>query len=113
MKVIELLNRIANDEAIPTSFKFAGQKFEINDNYIEDEDGDSLLASLCTDFSNLNEEIIEEKEIEKLYDLNVTRVDINNLHQVDNFNKRAIIADIKTLQNWTNQIIDKINSRDW
>lgn len=64
MKVIELLTKIANGEEVPEKFRFAGQIFEKQGSYIEDEDGDSIFDSMCTDFSNINEEveIIEEKE---------------------------------------------------
>ena len=71
MKLIDLLNKIANgDEDIPKRFDFAGGEFNLN-NYGEyrDEDGDNLFNSCCTDFSNINDEIEiieEDKKTEKL-----------------------------------------------
>ena len=67
MKMIELLNKIANGEEVPKKFKFAGQIFEKQGSYIQDEDGDSIFASMFTDFSNINDEIEiieEDKKIE-------------------------------------------------
>ena len=69
MKVIDLLNKIANGEEVPEKFKFADQIFTVQGSYIEDEDGDSIFDSMCTDFSNINEEIEiieEDKKIENL-----------------------------------------------
>lgn len=75
MKVIDLLNKISNDEEIPKKFKFADQIFTVKGNYIEDEDGDSIFDSMCTDFSNINSEIeiIEEenKKIKPLYSVSI------------------------------------------
>lgn len=48
---------------MPNKFRFAGQIFTKKGDYIEDTDGDSIFDSLCTDFSNLGEEVevIEEE----------------------------------------------------
>lgn len=40
MKIIDLLNKIANGEKIPDKFIFAGQTFKKQGSYIEDEEGD-------------------------------------------------------------------------
>ena len=69
IKIIDLLNKIANGEEVPEKFRFAGLVFERKGCYIEDEDGDSIFDSMFTDFSNLNDEveILEEKKLpEKL-----------------------------------------------
>ena len=71
MKIIELLNKLANgDEDIPKRFDFAGEEFNLN-NFGEyrDEDGDNLFQSFCTDYSNLDDEILiidKPNKIEKL-----------------------------------------------
>lgn len=64
IRVIDLLNKIANGEEIPSKFKFAHQIFEKSGLYYQDEDGDNLFDSVFTDFSNINDEIeiIEEDE---------------------------------------------------
>ena len=93
MKVIDLLNKIANGEEVPKKFNFAQQTFTRKGSYIEDEDGDSIFESMCTDFSNINEEveiIEEEKEIER-----ITSFD----------GDKAIITIVNTL----NKVIDTVN----
>jgi len=85
MKIIDLLNKIANGEELPKKFKFAHQIFNI-DRYgnIVDEEGDSILESIFTDFSNINDEIeiIEESEdIEKIIDYRTSDDELYN----DNF----------------------------
>ena len=100
MKVIELLNKIANGEEVPEKFIFAGQIFKKQGSYILDEDRDSIFASIFSDFSNINDEIeiIEDKKIEK--------IDVNHLQQIKKW-KRA-----KILGNKINEIIDKINKME-
>jgi len=100
MKIIELLNKIANGEDVPEKFRFAGQIFEKQGSYIEDEDGDSIFASMCTDFSNINEEIeIIEEDIKRLP---------NAVHEPHNFEEVVYI--VEDLANKINEIIDRINN---
>lgn len=65
MKIIDLLQMIANgEEDLPKKFKFNGEMFEMTEfGSYADRDGDSIFDSLCTDFSNINDEveIIEEE----------------------------------------------------
>ena len=69
MKIIDLLNKIANGEEVPNKFKYDNLIFTKRwDNAYFDNDGDDLFNSLCTDFSNLNDEveiIEEDKKIEE------------------------------------------------
>lgn len=69
MKIIDLLNKIANGEETPDKFIYEKTVFtkENNGGYT-DEDGDNLTAWIFTDYSNLNDEIeiIKDKKIEKL-----------------------------------------------
>lgn len=88
MKVIDLLVKISKGEEVPNKFKFASQTFTKKGNYIEDEDGDNLLDSVFTDFSNLNDEIeiIEESQIldetEKKYLSDVIRPFKNEIKSI-------------------------------
>lgn len=69
MKVIDLLNKIANGEEVPNKFKFAHQTFRKEGSCYIDEDGDSITYSIFNDFSNINDEIEiieEDKPINKL-----------------------------------------------
>lgn len=105
MKVIDLLNKIANGEEVPEKFRFAGQTFEKQGSYIEDADGDSIFDSMCTDFSNINEEvevIEEDKKIEKI----TMRAGLvgsieNKLENLD--------INVMAVEDKINEIIDKIN----
>ena len=100
MKIIDLLNKIANGEEVPEKFRFAEQVFERKGSYIEDEDGDSIFDSICIDFSNINEEIeiIEEKKIPEKIEL------IENGDFVE-------IPNNRDLMNKINEIIDYLESK--
>ena len=68
IKIIDLLNKIANGEDTPNELKYGGLTFIKNNiGFYQDEDGFNLTAYICHDYSNLNDEIelIEEpKEVE-------------------------------------------------
>lgn len=98
MKVIDLLNKIANGEKTPEKISYRGQWW-IN-KYPNDYEGlgygGCLLNNVC--LNNLNDEIEyeEDKKIEMLPILNEN--DIYDMVLVANQTRRKI-----------NQIIDKIN----
>lgn len=68
MRIIDLLNKIANDEKVPNKFIYDDLIFTKHDDcgcfYYKDNDGDNFLDSICNDLSNLNDniEIMQEKE---------------------------------------------------
>ena len=105
MKVIDLLNKIANGEEIPNKFKFAHQIFEKDGSYYLDKDGDNLFESIFVDFSNINDEIeiIEEdnpiKKIARCDDVNMT-----HYGEVHKPNKNEEI-----LRLGLNKVIDALN----
>lgn len=77
MKVIELLNKIANGEQPPKKIKYYGDIYEYKDCDYFDEDDEYLSDKICFD-NDLNDEveIIEKQEIKlklkehiDLYDL--------------------------------------------
>ena len=70
MKIIDLLNKIANGEETPQKFYYNDLCFEKDRNMgYYDNDCDSLCDSLLSDFSNLNDEIeISIRDYKKLYD---------------------------------------------
>lgn len=117
MKVIELLNKIANGEDLPEKIRYEENIWKlnpINDTY---DNGECCLFEdyidkkyVITDVLNDEVEVIEEdKKIPTLKSLNLTKIDINKRGQVYGVTKEEMIADIQTLQNWINKIIDKIN----
>lgn len=71
MKVIDLLNKIANDKEVPKKFIYNEHEFYLNEGvykYTYKCDELNVLFEEYVILENLNEEIeiIEEKEIEKL-----------------------------------------------
>ena len=69
MKLIDLLNKIANGEEIPQKFIYNDYIFNLgDDNRYRDNEDDYLSDSIRYDFENLNEEIkiIEDEDIERL-----------------------------------------------
>ncbi len=67
MKLIELLNKIANEEDVPEKIEFDGKEFEWDtlERFYKRNNGDDLLE-LCTVFStdefmNMDVEVIEDK----------------------------------------------------
>ena len=117
MKIIEILNKIANGEDVPKKFMFAGQIFEKRGSYIEDEDGDSIFYSMCTDFSNINDEIEiieEDKKIEYIEG----RIKNFKHYIEDSCFRVQPLEDLELNQNEVviidkiNEIIDKINEME-
>ena len=117
MKIIDLLNKIANGEEVPEKFKFAGQTFEKQGSYIEDEDGDSIFDSMCTDFSNINEEveiIEEEKKIpEKLgyFDLTKDEVEKDEYGNKLELHYTGVADTFDDVYNKINEILDYLKSK--
>jgi hypothetical protein len=82
MKVIDLLNKIANEEEVPQKIKYGGDTYyyEFSEYLLETEDEDELknLMGRYT-FAILNDEVeIIEEGIEKL-DMNAMKQDFNTV----------------------------------
>ena len=118
MKVIDLLNKIANTK----DYKDIPKKVKISTGtlkeeyriwvwdgiwYIYEEDGEDVC--ICTEKLDLNDrvEVIEEAEkIEKLEHMN-SRDYLENRDKY--LSTKGIALDIETLRNWMNKILDHIN----
>lgn len=94
MKIIDLLNKIANGEEVPKKIKYDDDIYIHVDNYCYycQETNEILSQNIYAEFSRLNDEveiIEEEKEIEKLNQSAITlgmcRDKINEL--IDEINK--------------------------
>lgn len=120
MKVIDLLNKIANGEEMPKKIKYKNELFEYDndtqDYYIVEGTYDYLFRdSFCkktNSFINDKVEIIEEpKKIEKLGP--VRGSDLSDLTDKDMvLRNNALIELCKTLNNMNNKInelIDEVN----
>ena len=100
MKVIDLLNKIANNEEVPKKIKYLGiihEYCEINKFYYT-EDGSSLYREMFTEGNCLDDEIEiieEDKEIEE----------INFITEHDSFST----IDQYKLQETINKIIRAVN----
>lgn len=104
MKVIDLLNKIANKEEVPNKIKYNGEFYELSESklgYYNTYSGADFLRKIMLDsFYLLKEiEIIEENK-------KIEQIDVNHLQQIKKW-KRA-----KVLGNKINEIIDKINKME-
>lgn len=117
MKIIELLNKIANGEEVPKKIKFYGKYYIWYDNGYTGNKGYCLepLKADSNSFLEINTvydlnkgvEIIEEdKEIEKIND--ILRVD--DLEPPYDCNLEKIWVQTIKNHNKINELIDKVNS---
>lgn len=108
MKVIDLLNKIANGEEVPKKIKYDEKIYYLDDgNYrAYNKYGYQMELMLYNPFHILNDEvevIEEDKKIEKLEHMN-SRSYLENRDEY--LSTRDIALDIETLRNWINKIID-------
>ena len=115
MKIIDLLNKIANGEKVPNKIEYRGTKFLydiLNQCYIEENYNkyNDLLMELSdhkgTDLNYEVEIIEEDKKIEKLDD--ILRVD--DLEPPYDCNLEKIWVQTIKNHNKINELIDKVNS---
>ena len=102
MKVIDLLNKIANGEEVPEKIKYNNEKYKYyKDIDYRDERGNYLLSGepICIAFLNDEVEIIEEeKKILK-------KISLSSYHNsTDDIKEKVLINKI-------NEIIDYLNSK--
>ena len=109
MKIIDLLNEIANGEEVPKKVKFNNEiytyKPEWKDYADEDEHYGLLVDTIPSTYQitkMLNEEIkiIEDKKIEKLF---------NCCMETDNQEIQFCIQNINAAANKINELIDELN----
>lgn len=115
MKVIDLLNKIANKENLPKRIKYKGIVYGLKGTlYINDDETDRLMDFLYADFRNLNDEIeiiedeeIDIQEIEELKELKYTdsylAKDIVKPETIEEINHK-----ITQILQWAKQIDNKI-----
>lgn len=107
MKVIELLNKIANGEEVPKKIKFRNDIFRYTGcSYYCDEMHTTFFN--IYNFAVLNEkvEIIEEEEDKKIKKVSEC------FTSTDNKEIQFLIDNINQLGNKINEIIDKINEME-
>lgn len=119
MKIINLLNMIANDEEVPRRIKLNDTIFVYQgDDYLyEDKDGNEcwLFSEIYTNRDNwlecfLNDdiEIIENKKLEKFNDY----IPLGLTSMSADFRKQDVFDSLMKIGNKINEIIDVINRGD-
>lgn len=112
MKVIDLLNKIANGEEVPEKIKVGNIIWSFDKKektyFMNNTNIQLFYVEEITKKLNDEVEVIEEdKKIEKLENLNVNYCRDGKLYET--LTKDQIALDISTLQKWVNKIIDRIN----
>lgn len=109
MKVIDLLNKIANGEEVPETFIYNNLIFELNESgrYIDNE-GDYFTESIRYDLENLNEKVIivEDKEEDK----KIEKIDFDLLQSFEDDDDKYI--SIEAICKKIDEIIDKLNKEE-
>lgn len=113
MKIIDLLNRIANNDDVPRMIKYQHNIYIYIGNYMyQGYKKDGLILKICIDAVSLNEEveIIEEskEEIEKLYLEEKENILIDDL----SIFQHSVHKSINNIEHKINEIIDYINKKD-
>lgn len=112
MKVIDLLNKIANGEEVPKKIRFDNKEWnmeygEENVFYIDDTDNDLFIHFFRKNtIFTLNDEVEiigEDNKIEKLDEL----IEIKSEDKIG-----SLVYEISCMQRKINEIIDKLNSME-
>lgn len=124
MKIIDLLNKIANDEEVPRKFKYENTTFIYSDNvgeYFDEKEGNSFNYTFdITDYDVLNDEIeiIEDKpfskRVEEIYNRHIDYIYNKEDKKIEKLNLDYILDnDIsKYFGNKINEIINHINKEN-
>lgn len=113
MKVIDLINKISNDEEVPQRIKCNDIEFEYVGGAYEDEKGNDLLYYdfSCSRFLNKEIEIIEEKKIPKKLDIKDDKNTITLYGEKEN--EWTILDNVDVIIcNKINSIIDYLKSKE-
>lgn len=132
MRVIDLLNRIANGEELPKKIKYEGDIWELNTLENTYDNGECCLFEdyidkkyVITDVLNDEIEIIEDTpKISKLYINNKLQYDLSPKEdkKIEKINLKGYTSCLGTDEEWTtseeiiivkiNEIIDKLNKEE-
>ena len=109
MKVIDLLNKIANGEEVPT-FRYLDRTLRYNKEEKCDDINDICYCRTGFGCNGLNDEveiIEEDKKIEKIKNINIDYCIDGKLYE--HLTKEEIALDIQTIRHKLDEIIDYIN----
>lgn len=115
MKIIDLLNKIADGEEVPKKIKYSSYIFKYTGDkriqrlYVMENQDNYLLRDFVATLDS-EVEIIEENKIpEKLEILNANEHSKERYYE--NYSKEEIVLDIETLQIWVNEIINYLEEK--
>lgn len=111
MKVIDLLNKIANDEELPLRIKVNGYEYRISNGQYYSDEKYMYLVDSANSIYHLNDEveiIEEDKKIEKLE----SYISCGWHGTCEDLNREDLFNDLSKIGNKINEIIDKLNERD-
>ena len=114
MKIIDLLNKIANGEEVPKKIRidhwcYEFEWIEHESNYYDKHEDIDLMSCLSMDKEELNYEVHELKEKKKIQKLIPT-----SLKGIDNLDEKIDIAHIDTISaiRTINEIIDYLKEKE-
>ena len=118
MKIIDLLNKIANGEEVPKEIMFKGKKYKYKDGIdYENENGTYLLSVECVDINFLIDEVEILEEEKKIPEKLETYKEVNdedyfaNLLKVSKDGECEIDEAISIIFDKINAIIDYLKSK--
>lgn len=115
IKVIDLLNKIANGEEVPKKFRYIDYIYELTESYFKYDyrNKDNKIFENVVVLERLNDEVEiiedtpEKNNIKEIFALNTDSYAEDVYYE--KLSKEEICLDIQTLKHKINEIIDKIN----
>ena len=110
IKIIDLLNKIANDEEVPKKIKWLGQTYEYNHNdRFYYQNGWSMYIDFYTEGNCLNDEveILDEEEFEDIYNFcwNENYLFSNRQTGMTKEDRRLLDSNFKDIHDTINKLI--------
>jgi hypothetical protein len=116
VKVIDILNKIANNEELPLRIKVNGYEYRISNGQYYSDEKYMYLVDSSSSISHLNDEVEIIEEDKKIYKLDWVEGNTFNKIQENSYLSRKEIelldSNFKELGNKINEIIDYINKGD-
>ena len=113
LRVIDLLNKIANGEEVPT-FRYLDRTFRYNkeEKWFDDINDISYCRTGfgCDELNDEVEIIEEDKKIDKITNMNC--IDVIDSNCYEKYSNKAIALDINTLRHQINKIIDYLEEKE-
>lgn len=117
MKIIDLLNKIANGEEAPKKIKYDGEEYKITKVLLDDNKyysnyiNEDMVCIFPINTNCLNDEVEILDDEEKGLPKKLEHLNVNYLNDENNYTKEELVLDITTLQNWINKLIDYLEKQ--